>query len=151
VLDFNNKWLELHNFKIKKVMRRSYLALIVSALVLATTILWLLNTEKPMNIAGMVQFGIVFELVGFGVFVVVSRLKSERRREPVEDELSIKIMRKASSTAYYISIYMWLGFGFISDKVKLESHTLIGAGILGMALLFFASWIFYKTIGIKDV
>ena len=132
-------------------MRRSYLALIVSTFVLATTILWLLNTEKPINIVEIVQFGIIFVLVGLGVFVVISRLKSEIRREPVEDELSIKIMRKASSTAYYISIYMWLGFGYISDKVKLESHTLIGAGILGMALLFLISWIFYKTIGMKDV
>jgi len=132
-------------------MRRSYLALIVSALVLVTIILWLLNTEKPMNIPEIVQFGIVFVLVGFGAYVGISRLKSERRREPIEDELSIKIMRKASSTAYYISIYMWLGFMYISDKIELESHTLIGAGILGMAVLFFVSWIFYKTIGIKDV
>ena len=63
----------------------------------------------------------------------ISRLKSERRREPVEDELSIKIMRKASSAAYYISIYMWLVFMYISDKIELESHSLIGVWILGMA------------------
>ena len=132
-------------------MKRSYLVLMVSALVLVTTILWLLNIEKPMHISDFVQFGIILVLVGFGVFVGISRLKSGTRREPVEDELSIKILRKASSTAYYISIYMWLGFMYISDKIEWESHTLIGAGILGMAVLFFASWIFYKTIGIKDV
>jgi len=132
-------------------MKRSYLVLMVSALVLVTTILWLLNTEKPMHISDFVQFGIILVLVGFGVFVGISRLKSGTRREPVEDELSIKILRKASSTAYYISIYMWLGFMYISDKIEWESHRLIGAGILGMAVLFFVSWIFYKTIGMKDV
>jgi hypothetical protein len=89
-------------------------------------------------------------LIGFGAFFGLSRLRSAKRGEPPEDELSKKILQKASSVSYYISIYMWLGFGYLSDKTKIESHTLIGAGILGMAILFFACWIFYKIRGMKD-
>jgi peptidoglycan/LPS O-acetylase OafA/YrhL len=68
----------------------------------------------------------------------------------VEDELSKKILQKASSTAYYISLYMWLVFIYMSDKTKMETHTFIGAGILGMAVLFCVCWIFYKIRGMKD-
>lgn len=131
-------------------MKKSYLALIISVLVLLTTILWFLNTKKPMSVPEITQFGVIFVLIGFGVYVGLTRLKSEKRGEPAEDELSKKILQKASSTSYYISIYMWLAFMYICDKTKLETHTLIGAGILGMAILFFACWINYKVRGMKD-
>jgi len=131
-------------------MKKSYLALIISALVLGTTILWFMNTGRSMSIPEIVQYGVILVLVGFGAYVGFIRLKSERRHEPVEDELSKKILQKASSVAYYISIYMWLVFGYISDKVSMESHTLIGAGILGMAILLCVCWIFYKIVGMKD-
>jgi hypothetical protein len=39
---------------------------------------------------------------------------------------------------------------YISDKTKLEKDTLIGAGILGMAIIFFLSWIGIKLIGLKN-
>jgi peptidoglycan/LPS O-acetylase OafA/YrhL len=131
-------------------MKKSFLALIISLLVLITAVLWLLNTKKPVSIPEIIQYGIILVLVGFGVYVGISRLKSEKTGEPAEDELSVKILRKASSSAYYISIYMWLVFMYLSDKVNLESHSLIGAGILGMAVLFCLCWIFYKIAGLKD-
>jgi peptidoglycan/LPS O-acetylase OafA/YrhL len=132
-------------------MKRSYLALIISGLVLLTTIIWFISTKKPSDVAGVVQFVIILVLIGFGVYVGISRLKSENKGEPAEDELSKKILQKASSMSYYISIYMWLGFMYFSEKTKWENHTLIGAGILGMAVLFFVCWIIYKIKGVKDV
>jgi peptidoglycan/LPS O-acetylase OafA/YrhL len=132
-------------------MKRSYLALIISGLVLLTTIIWFISTKKPADVLGVVQFGIILVLIGFGVYVGISRLKSENKGEPAEDELSKTILQKASSMSYYISIYMWLGFMYFSEKTKWENHTLIGAGILGMAVLFFVCWIIYKIKGVKDV
>jgi peptidoglycan/LPS O-acetylase OafA/YrhL len=131
-------------------MKRSYIALIISALVLSTSILLLLNTNKPISVPEITQFGVIVILIGFGVYVGITRLKSERRGEPVEDELSKKILQKASSLSYYVSIYMWLAFMYICDKTELETHTFIGAGILGMAILFFVSWVIYKVRGMKD-
>jgi peptidoglycan/LPS O-acetylase OafA/YrhL len=131
-------------------MKKSYLLLIISALVLLTTFLWLVNTKKPINAFEIGQFGIIFVLIGFGVLVGISRLKSEKRGEPVEDELSKKILLKASSISYYISLYMWIGLMYFCDKIKLENHTLIGAGILGMAITFLICWIIYKIKGMKD-
>jgi len=132
-------------------MKKSYLALIISTLVLATTILWLFNTKIALSVPEIIQFGVILVLVGLGVYVGLSRLKSERRGEPPEDELSKKILQKASSTSYYISIYMWLAFGFMSNKTKLETHTFIGAGILGMAVIFCVCWIVFKIWRTKDV
>jgi peptidoglycan/LPS O-acetylase OafA/YrhL len=149
VLVFNNILLDLYNFKIK-TMKKSYLAIIISTLVLAPTIIWLISTKTSLAFPGITQFGIILVLIGFGVFVGLTRLKSDKRGEPAEDELSKKILQKASSVSYYISLYLWLGIMYYSDKTTIETHTLIGAGILGMAVIFFISWLFYKIRGMKD-
>ena len=131
-------------------MNKSYLAILISAMVLVTTIIWFFNTKMIPGLPEIIQYGVIIVLVAFGIYVGISRLKSVKRGEPVEDELSKKILQKASSTSYYISIYMWLAVAYMSDKTKLESHTLIGAGILGMAVLFCLCWIIYRVMGMKD-
>jgi hypothetical protein len=89
-------------------------------------------------------------LVGFAIYKGISRARSAARKEPAEDELSKSILLKASSLSYYISIYLWLFIMYISDKVKWETHTLIGAGILGMAVIFSLSWLGVKFIGLRN-
>jgi peptidoglycan/LPS O-acetylase OafA/YrhL len=131
-------------------MKKYYLALVISALVFITAIIWLLSIKKPISFAEISQFGVISVLIGFGIYVGLTRLKSEKRGEPAEDELSKRVLQKASSASYYISIYMWLAVMYFSDKTKLETHTLIGTGILGMAILLFVCWLFYKVRGLKD-
>jgi hypothetical protein len=132
-------------------MKKSHLALIVSAMVLLTVILWLINTQEPVSIPEIVQYGIILVLIGFAAYIGISRLKTFHRGEPPEDELSKRILQKASSTSFYISIYLWLAVMYLSDKTKCETHSLIGAGILGMAILFCICWIIYKIRGMRDV
>jgi hypothetical protein len=132
-------------------MKKSYLALIISVLVLATTILWLTNAKTNLSLTEIIQFSIILVLIGFGLYLGLSHLKSEKRGELTEDELSKKIIQKASSNSFYISLYLWLAVMYFSDKTKLEQHTLTGAGILGMAVIFCACFIYYKIWGTKDV
>jgi peptidoglycan/LPS O-acetylase OafA/YrhL len=96
----------------------------------------------------MIAVGLV--VVGFAVYIGMARLKSTLRKEPAEDELSKSIMTRASSLSYYMSIYLWLFIMYVSDKVKWETHTLVGAGILGMAIIFFLSWLGVKLFGLRN-
>jgi peptidoglycan/LPS O-acetylase OafA/YrhL len=132
-------------------MKKSVLAIVISVMILISLIVWFINDKSNFGLASIIQTAVIIILVLFGVYVGFSRLKSENRGEPPEDELSRKILQKASSTAYYISLYMWLVIAYISDKTKLETHSLIAGGILGMAILFGVSWIIIKLRGMKDV
>jgi len=89
-------------------------------------------------------------VIGFAVFIGVKRLLSFKRGEPVEDELSKKILLKASSISFYVSIYLWLFIMYYSDKTQLESHTIIGMGILGMSIIFAIAWVVTYLRGIKN-
>jgi hypothetical protein len=118
--------------------------------VLASLALWALKGHIAGNTLEILMAAIIIVLVGFAVFLGVSRLRSHLRREPSEDELSRKVMTRASSLAYYISIYLWLFIMYISDKTSLATHSLVGAGILGMAVIFFVCWLGVKAFGTKN-
>ena len=131
-------------------MKRAIVGFVVSALLLASLGLWALKGHISGNAQEIVMAGIVLVLVGFAVYLGVSRLRSRLLREPAEDELSRKVMTQASSFAYYISIYLWLFVMYISDRTSLEAHSLVGGGILGMAVVFLLCWLGVKAFGMKN-
>lgn len=130
-------------------MKKTILLFTVCGLLILAAVLWLLKGKAAGNIQETGMIAGVFILVGFALFMGISRLRSHLRRETAEDELSKSVMTKASSLAYYASIYLWLFVMYASDKTKLPAHTLIGFGIMGMALLFFLCWLGVKWLGTK--
>jgi peptidoglycan/LPS O-acetylase OafA/YrhL len=131
-------------------MKKAVIVFIVAVLVLATVGVWIFSSSgnfKPTDIAG---FGVIIIVVAFAVFIGIRRLTSAKRGEPPEDELSKKVMRKTSSLSYYISLYLWLVIMYFSDRLDYETHTIIGAGILGMAVVFAVCWLVFNFTGIRN-
>jgi len=130
-------------------MKRTIIIFVVAAMVLLTLILWALNLHLSGNIQEILMLAGAIIIVGFAVYIGLVRVKSLKRKEPLEDELSKKVMTKTSSLSYYFSLYLWLFIMYISDRTTMHTHTLIGAGILGMAIIFFLSWLGIKIYLIK--
>lgn len=131
-------------------MKRTILVFVISALVLASTALWFFTSSTALKTLDILQFGVILVLVGFGLFFGFKRLTSVKRGEPVEDELSKKVVQKAAAISYFISIYLWLLVMYLTDKVNLEAHVLVGAGIMAMAVIFAVSWLVINFSGIKN-
>ena len=130
-------------------MKKSFLVLIVSGLVLATTLLWITDALS-VSTGEYIQFVIIGMLICFGLFVGYRRFTSEKRGQPAEDEFSKKILQKSAATSFYVSLYLWLIIMYLTDKLKIETDIMFGWGILGMAVVFAASWIFYSLRGMHD-
>lgn len=130
-------------------MKKAIIGFVISALVLVALALWALKGRISGNVGEILMVAIVLVLVGFAVYLGVSRLRSHLRREPSEDEMSRKVMTRASSLAYYISIYFWLFVMYVSDETSLAPASLVGAGILGMAVIFLFCWLGVKLLGMK--
>ncbi|MCK5465086.1 MAG: hypothetical protein KAI95_18795 [Bacteroidales bacterium] len=107
------------------------------------------STDDSLESVDLMHYVIVLVLVVLALIFGIRRLKSERRGEPAEDELSKKIMQRAASTAYYLSLYWWLALVYISDNWQKETESLIGTGIMGMAILLALCWIYFKVIGVS--
>jgi peptidoglycan/LPS O-acetylase OafA/YrhL len=131
-------------------MKRAILVFILAALVLATVGIWMFLGSSELTSVDLVSFGVILLVIGFAVFVGYKRLSSARRGEPVEDELSKKVMQKTAGYSYYISLYLWLIIMYFSDKFKYETHTFIAAGILGMAVIFTICWLVFNFRGIRN-
>ena len=131
-------------------MKKAVFILIVAALIIVAVVIWILSSSGNFKLIDIANFGIIFVLVALAILLGYRRLSSARRGEPTEDELSKKVMRKASSLAYYISLYLWLLIMFLSDKLNYETHTIIGMGILGMAVVFVVCWLIVNFTGIRN-
>jgi protein-S-isoprenylcysteine O-methyltransferase Ste14 len=130
-------------------MKKIIPVLVVSVLVLGTTLLWMTNSKFSMPVVEILQFIVIILIVGFAIYIAMNRLRSVRRGEPAEDELSKKILLKASSFSYYASLYLWVAMIFVNDRTKLDTEILLGIGILGMAVIWVAFVIFFKIKGLK--
>ncbi|MCJ7449167.1 MAG: hypothetical protein MUO72_15930 [Bacteroidales bacterium] len=131
-------------------MKRAVIVFILAALVLISVGVWFFSSSAKVTTVDILSFGIIILVVAFAVFIGFKRLSSAKRGEPAEDELSKKVMRKTSSLSYYISLYLWLVIMYFSDKLKFETHTIIGAGILGMAVIFAICWLIINFGGIRN-
>jgi peptidoglycan/LPS O-acetylase OafA/YrhL len=131
-------------------MKKSIIVFIVSALVLISAGMWFVSRFPKSSLVDYFQFGIIILVVIFAIFLGYKRFTSVLRREPTEDELSKRINQKTASLSYYISLYLWLFLMYCSDKINYQTHTIIGAGILGMALTFGICWMVIKFIGLRN-
>lgn len=131
-------------------MKKSLIVFIVVGLVLLTTGLLLFKSFELLSTMDFLHIGIITLIVGFAVFIGFKRLRSEKRGEPAEDELSKKILQRAAAISYYISLYIWVILIFLKDRVEFETEELLGSGILAMAATFGISWLIIKSKGIKN-
>lgn len=132
-------------------MKKAVVVFIVSALVLISTGVWFFSSKSDIApFEAATGFGVIVLLVVFALFFGIKRLTSVMRDEPAEDEMSKRIMVKASSLSYFISLYLWVFVIYISDRVAVDIEVLIGSGVLGMAIIFTICWLILKFKGVRN-
>ena len=111
-------------------MRKAIFIFVIAGIVLAGVTAWFFLGEFEIfwQEAGMI-FGLVM-VISFAVALGIRRIRSIRKNQPPEDELSKVVLKRASSTAYYVSLYSWLALMILSDTLEMDVSTLIGMGIM---------------------
>ena len=150
MLCINNYLLELYNL-IYEIMRKPIMILLLAGLMLFTVILRMFQTNPNANSEEMNHFVLMLILVGLGTIIGIYRLKKQRQGVPSEDEFSKKILNKASSASFYLSIFMWVAMNYIFHKLELNKDLLVMTGVLGMSVLFCSCWVYYRVWGTRDV
>jgi uncharacterized membrane protein len=120
---------------------------IVSLLVIATGILfWVHAFLKGDVIGGISGALIAITILAFAIFIFRKGNRDMRAGYPLEDERSKRVKEKASSRAFYTSLYLLLLVGLLSDNIiKFRDVSQATSAVVGgMAILFVAFWIFYN-------
>ena len=145
MLEISNFVLDLINITFQ-IMRKAKFIAVLSVSVMVTIIFWLVRTGTPFNIQESLMIIIPIVVVGFAIIIAFRRLKSVKLNLPAEDEMSKKILRKGAATSYYVSLYLWIALMFFEERIDMERSMLIGAGIVGMAIIYALSWIYHNFI-----
>lgn len=133
-------------------MRRAIIIAVISLLVVGTFVVWIVNTERAsenklsIDATSILMVAVAVVVLIYAVLVVVKRIRDAKNHLPSEDEMSKKILRRGAATSYYSSLYLWLVIMFFEERIDLERSSLIGAGILGMAIIYALSWLFHRFV-----
>jgi peptidoglycan/LPS O-acetylase OafA/YrhL len=127
-------------------MKRVILITVVAVLVVVTFIIWLANTELSFDAGTILMILIPVVILTLAAIRLVRGISDARNQMPAEDELSKMILLRSGSTAFQLSLFLWLVIGGIEDRIDLEGHTIIGMGIMGMAILWALSWVYHRYI-----
>lgn len=121
---------------------------IVSILVVITGVFFSYGSFKNQNsIGGILSIIIVLVILFFALSVYKRGNKDLKNGFPIRDERSKKVMEKASSLAFHISLYLLLAIGFISeDLIRFRDVSQAISLTVGcMALLFAIFWVYYNN------
>jgi len=127
-------------------MKKTILITLVAIMVAVTFILWIANTELAFDAGTILMILIPAVILAFAAIRLIRGISDARNQLPPEDELSKMILQRAGATAFQLSLFLWLVIGSIEDRIDMEGHTIIGAGILGMAILFALSWVYHRYV-----
>jgi uncharacterized membrane protein len=121
--------------------------IMVSLLVISTGAMFSIITFRKGDIAGgIIGIIIALSILAFAIFVFKNGNKDIKDGYPLHDERSRRVMEKATSTAFYISLYLLLAIGYLSEEIiqfrDVSQATSMAVG--GMAVLFLISWIYYN-------
>ena len=121
--------------------------IVVSLLVITTGAAFSLMSFVQGDPAGGVAGALIaLTILVFAISVFIRGSRDMRDGFPLSDERSTKVLERASSKAFYVSLYMLLAIGLLSDGVlqfrDVSQATSAAVGI--MAILFAVFWAYYN-------
>jgi len=137
------------NIEGKEKIRMTAL-IIISFLVIATGALFSYGSFKNGNIGGGIGGGFIAVIIlVFAIFVFKRGNRDMKEGYPLKDERSKRVLEKASSLAFYVTLYLLLAIGFLSDDIIKfrDVSQATGLAIAGMAVLFAVFWAYYNRKG----
>ncbi|MFC1615404.1 hypothetical protein ACFL2L_01255 [Patescibacteria group bacterium] len=121
--------------------------MIISLFVIATGTAFSIIRFMKGDLAGGIGGALIAIIIL--VFAIMVYRRGNRDMEegyPLKDERSRKVIEKASSMAFYVSIYLLLVIGFLSEDVikfrDVSQATGLAIGV--MAILFAVFWAYYN-------
>ncbi|MCB0636190.1 MAG: DUF2178 domain-containing protein [Lewinella sp.] len=131
------------------VKSRSLLMIMVALTVTATLGAWMYMSMETLELGAILLFAGAGLIVLGSFYIAYTRLRAERAGLPGEDELSRRVMEKASAGAFVATIWiLTILIMFVVDSNLRPEHVLELAIVL-IGLAWVGLWIYYHSQGIE--
>lgn len=121
--------------------------ILISLAVIVTGALYSLSALSKGDAAGAIGGGLIAAIILiFAVFVFLRGSKDLKEGFPIQDERSMRVKEKASSKAFYVTLYMLLALGLLSDEMIQfrDVSQATSVAVAGMAILWVIFWAYYN-------
>ncbi len=121
---------------------------VVLTLIMATFALWLVTAlQKDKDLKDLLIGLPMIIIIAIIIPKLIRNYKSIRQNMPAVDERSKKAVTRAAALSFYVSIYLLLTIGWFGDDYFERPSQATGCGIMGMAVIFLISWIYFDRKG----
>ena len=136
-------------------MKVLFIPVSIITLVLVLSGIWIYQAGAPKDTSlffysEIIHVGIIALFFFLGVVFSIRRVRAREGGFPEEDELSKKIIQKASTVSFFISLFIWLIVLFLNVKTMIDVEVLFSYGFIGTALVFMINWIVFNRRGLGD-
>ncbi|MCD6566711.1 MAG: hypothetical protein J7K53_12300 [Bacteroidales bacterium] len=132
-------------------MKKIFLPIFILTWTLVLTGLWIIQpSNSTSSVLEYIFVGVICLFFLLGGFFGYARMKRKKQGLPEEDELSRKIAQKSAAISFYLSVVLWLTLIFIQSHFLIDIKWLLSSGMIGMAIIFFISWLIINNQGIDE-
>ncbi len=119
--------------------------LILLAVIVAGSLLMYAFSSKNMGYSVILMILAASLVVFFGLFAL-RRYKDAGKGIPFEDERSKRVMEKAATKGFYLTLYVLLAVGWLSEgTIQFRDVSQATGAVIGiMVIVFFAFWAYYN-------
>ena len=95
---------------------------------------------------------VVFLFLTYSISIIVGikKFRDSDKGLPEEDELSARIIEKASFRSFYISLFIWLIILYLHLNTEIITEILFVYGFIGMAVVFIINWLVLNKTGVEN-
>jgi uncharacterized membrane protein len=142
---------EEKNKTVRKEKIRLAVIILISIFVIITGAFFTWDAFNRGDIMGLV-LGVIIAITILIFAVIVYKRGNRDLKEgfPLKDERSKRVLEKASSMAFYVTLYLLLAIGLLSNDLiqfrDVSQATSVAVGC--MALLFLIFWIYFNRKGV---
>ena len=129
---------------------KTFLAFYFTFLLLALAGIGLYQNEDLPRQLEVVHIVVLLSVVGIGLYQAYLKIKAKRSGQPPDDEYSLRILHRAGTSSFLLSLYLWAIIIYLHAKTEIATGILFSCGIMGMAVLFALSWLYFKIWGSKN-
>ena len=131
-------------------MKRSFFLLLFSVLLLWNGLYMLTSPLVIKSGTDWLESILLVVVSGFGLIKGASNLWVSWKGDPIKDERIRKIHMKASSLAFQISIWCWVGLMIVNRHLSKPHAVIMETGILMMGGAYIISIVVIKIRGLGD-
>ena len=136
-------------------MKKLFLPVFTFCIFLTLSGIWVFQSSPNADLSDnsiheIILVVFLFLTYATSIIVGIKKFRNSDKGLPEEDELSARIIEKASFRSFYISFFIWSIILYLHLNTEIITGILFVYGFIGMAVVFIINWLVLNKTGVEN-